>query len=51
MSQILVRFRTSNHRLPSETGRWNDTERSNKLDNLCKRDIGDEFTIFCVTPC
>lgn len=50
MKQILARFRTSNHKLPIETGRWNDIERSNRLCNLCKRDIGDEFHyILCCT--
>lgn len=37
--QILARFRTSNHILPIEIGRWNDTERSNRICNLCKKDI------------
>lgn len=26
MKQVLDRFRTSNHRLPIETGKWNDIE-------------------------
>ena len=35
------RFRTSNHRLPIEVGRWANVERHNRL---CQsREIGDEF--------
>lgn len=49
MKQVLARFRTSTHKLPIETGRWNGIERSNRLCNLCNRDIGDEFhyILFC----
>jgi hypothetical protein len=37
----LCRFRTSNHRLPIEVGRWANVERHNRL---CQsREIGDEF--------
>ena len=38
------RFRTSNHRLPIEVGRWTNVERQNRLCQLCQsREIGDEF--------
>jgi hypothetical protein len=38
------RFRTSNHRLPIEVGRWTNVERHNRLCQLCQsREIGDEF--------
>ena len=38
------RFRTGNHRLPIETGRWQGTERRNCFCELCNcEDIGDEF--------
>jgi hypothetical protein len=38
------RFRTSNHRLPLEVGRWENVERHNRLCQLCKYgEIGDEF--------
>ena len=30
MRQVLARFLTSNHKLPIETRRWNDIERSNR---------------------
>lgn len=50
MKQVLAKFRTSNNKLPTETGRLNDIERSNRLCNLCTRDIGDEFYyILCCT--
>ena len=29
------RFRTGNHRLPIETGRWHRIERQNRHCNLC----------------
>lgn len=41
--QILSRFRTSHYELPIDIGRWNDTEGSNRIRNLCKKDIGNEF--------
>jgi hypothetical protein len=38
------RFRTSNHRLPLEVGRWENVEIHNRLCQLCKYgEIGDEF--------
>jgi hypothetical protein len=38
------RFRTYNHRLPLEVGRWENVERHNRLCQLCKYgEIGDEF--------
>ena len=40
----LVRFRTGNHKLPVETGRWNDTDHQERKCLLCTKDtIGDEF--------
>ena len=41
---ILCKFRTTNHRLPIELGRWQNIERSNRICLLCDtNDIGDEF--------
>jgi hypothetical protein len=38
------RFRTGNHRLPIETGRWHRIERQNRHCNLCQyQELGDEF--------
>ena len=40
----LCRFRTTNHKLPIETGRWQNIARENRKCLLCKSgDIGDEF--------
>lgn len=39
----LIKFRTRNHKLPIETGRWRKISLSNRTCNLCKQDIGDEF--------
>ena len=39
----LISFRTRNHRLAIETGRWSRTNRNVRKCNLCKEDIGDEY--------
>ena len=40
----LLHFRTSTHRLPIETGRWNNTPIHNRICHLCQlNDIGDEY--------
>ena len=40
----LVRFRTGNHKLPVETGRWNNIEYNERKCSLCTTSaIGDEF--------
>ena len=37
-------FRTTNHKLPIEHGRWNNIPRENRKCNLCNlEEIGDEF--------
>ena len=41
---LLVKFRTLNHRLPIEVGRWRNIIRENRICNLCNgRNLGDEF--------
>lgn len=40
--RTIARFRTSNHKLPIETGRWNNVDRENRKCWLCNVDIGDE---------
>ena len=41
---IFCRFRTSNHRLRIEVGRWTNIKRHNRLCQLCQScEIGDEF--------
>ena len=38
------KFRTANHKLPIETGRWNNTERENRICTKCNSgDLGDEY--------
>lgn len=37
------RFRTTNHKLPIEQGRWENGDRNNRINFLCNSDIGDEF--------
>ena len=40
----LIKFRTSNHKLPIETGRYDNTERKDRICTLCSvKDIGDEY--------
>jgi hypothetical protein len=41
---ILCKFRTTNHRLPIDIGRWQNIERNNRICLLCDTNtIGDEF--------
>ena len=42
-TEILARFRTSNHRLPIETGRWTNIPRNQRTCNLCGDGLGDEY--------
>jgi hypothetical protein len=39
-----IQFRTANHKLPIEIGRWNNTNRNNRICTHCnKNELGDEF--------
>ena len=38
-----IAFRTRNHRLPIETGRWNGIALDERKCSFCRLDIGDEF--------
>ena len=41
---ILCKFRTTNHKLPIETGRWNNIDRINRICTKCDSiTIGDEY--------
>lgn len=40
---VLSKFRSSNTKLPIETGRWYNIPHENRLCNICKDDIGDEY--------
>ena len=44
-----IKFRTGNHRLPVETGRWENLPLNERKCHLCtKNDIGDEYHyLFC----
>ena len=46
----LFKFRTSNHRLPIETGRFNETDYKDRICPKCNSDIGDEFHYFMQCP-
>ena len=40
----IIKLRTSNHYLPVETGRWNNTERHERKCTSCNdNELGDEY--------
>ena len=39
----LCKFRTGNHKLPIETGRWENIPLNERMCILCNLDVGDEF--------
>ena len=40
----IIKYRTGNHRLPVETGRWDDIPLNERKCKICtKDDIGDEY--------
>ncbi|MEW8548382.1 MAG: reverse transcriptase family protein, partial [Candidatus Thiodiazotropha sp.] len=47
----MFKFRSSNHKLPIEKGRWENIDHADRKCNLCqKNDIGDEFHYLLVCP-
>lgn len=47
----LIKFRTANHKLPIERGRWENVPHEDRKCNLCdKNDIGDEFHYILICP-
>ena len=47
----MVRFRTANHKLPIETGRWNDVDVADRKCTLREKNtIGDEFHYLLECP-
>lgn len=42
-TKILLNFKTRNHKLPIETGRWKSIPHSERKCALCNNDIGDEY--------
>ena len=43
LMRYLLIFRTNNHRLPIERGRWTYTEMRDRVCDLCLENIGDEY--------
>ena len=44
LAKIMLRFRSGNHKLPIEVGRWNDTALATRKCRLCQSsNIGDEY--------
>ena len=41
--KLFCKFRTMNHKLPIETGRWHNISGQNRICTLCNYEIGDEF--------
>ena len=41
--KILMRFRTRNHKLPVEIGKWNGISLHERICPMCLADIGDEY--------
>ena len=47
----MIRFRTGNHKLPIEIGRWNNVDIDDRKCNLCtSNSIGDEFHYLLQCP-
>jgi hypothetical protein len=47
---VYTKFRTCNHRLPIETGRWHNIDRDNRMCNFCNQCIGDEYHFLLCCP-
>ena len=43
LCKIYMRFRTRNHKLPVETGRWKGMQLFERKCTLCDSDLGDEY--------
>ena len=41
--RYIIQFRTRNHRLPVETGNWNEIALNERYCNNCREKLGDEF--------
>lgn len=41
--KYIIAFRTRNHKLPIETGRWRNIARESRKCHLCKSELGDEY--------
>ena len=50
-AKVMLKFRTSNHNLPVETGRWRKLSFIDRKCKLCDlSDVGDEFHYLFVCP-
>ena len=48
----ILKFRTGDHHLPVEAGRWNNIEYSQRKCTLCNlNDIGDEMHMLLIPVC
>ena len=49
LKSAMIRFRTSNHNLPIELGRYVNIDREERRCTFCNTgDIGDEYRYFCI---
>ena len=46
----LIKYRTRNHKLPVETGSWYGIPLCERICELCKADVGDEFHYLLKCP-
>ena len=46
LRKYLINFRTRNHRLPFEIGRWRRIPRELRICHLCNKELCDEFHYF-----
>ena len=46
----ILKYRTANHRLPVETGRFYEIDYEDRKCPECNRDIGDEFHYLLICP-
>ena len=50
LSALLFRYRTRNHCLQVELGRWRSVPSGERRCSFCDRDIGDEYHMFLTCP-
>lgn len=50
MCKLFMAFRTRNHRLPVETGRWTGVSYRERLCIYCGHDVGDEYHMLLICP-
>ena len=50
LCKIMFKFRTRNHRLPVETGRWQGIPFDRRTCQECQSDLGDEFHYLFICP-